>query len=45
MKLYCLRCKKKQEVDAKKTKVGKRYAFKATCPKCSCKMFQFTSAD
>ena len=45
VKLYCLKCKAKREVDAKKTKLGKRWAYKAACPKCGTKMFQFTSAD
>jgi Zn finger protein HypA/HybF involved in hydrogenase expression len=45
VKLYCLKCKKKQEVAAKKMKMGKRFAYKAACPKCGTTMFQFTSAD
>jgi len=45
MKLYCLRCKKPQEVGAlKPVKVGKRYAYKTKCPKCSCGMYQFCAA-
>ena len=46
MKLYCLRCKKKQEVgELKKVKAGNRWAYKTTCPVCECKMQQFASAD
>jgi len=47
MKLYCLRCKKKIEVgNLKKSKVGtNRWAYKTKCPKCSCGMYQFCSAD
>jgi hypothetical protein len=46
MKLFCLKCKKKQEVgDLKKSKMGKRFCYKTTCPKCGTKMFQFASAD
>jgi len=45
VKLYCLRCKEKKEVDAKKSKMGKRWVYKTACPDCGCKMFQFTSAD
>lgn len=46
VKLYCLKCKEKKEVDAEKSKLGKnRWAYKAICPTCGTKMFQFCSAD
>jgi len=46
VKLYCMRCKAKKEVDAKKVKIGtNRWAFKGKCPKCGTTCMQFCSKD
>jgi hypothetical protein len=46
VKLYCMRCKKKQEIDAKKTKIGaNRFAWKGKCPKCDTTCMQFCAKN
>ena len=45
MKMYCLKCKKERDVDAKKVSVGKRFAFKGPCKTCGTTCFRFTSKD
>ena len=45
-KIYCLKCKTKKNVNAKKVKVGKnRFAFKGKCPTCGTTCFRFCSKD
>lgn len=43
--MYCVKCKKKKKVNAKKvrmkTKSGMRNTLQAKCPTCGTKMFKF----
>jgi len=45
-KMYCLKCKKKVDVDTKKVKTkNNRWALKGPCKVCGTTCFKFTSSD